>query len=109
MLDSVKNSRGDKRHSLQVYMSNYRKSQVESWPFMTLSNTATAYVASFPIYFKDPSLFSYCLISCLCRPWRHLRYAVCRGRHRVENRVGEVQARDGGGRGGAGRHGYVLR
>ena len=32
----------------------------------------------------------------LCRPWRHLR-AMCRGRHRVENRVGEVQARGGGG------------
>ena len=29
--------------------------------------------------------------------------AMCRGRHRVENRVGEVQARGGAGRGGAGR------
>ena len=27
---------------------------------------------------------------------------MCRGRHRVENRVGEVQARGGGGRGGVG-------
>jgi hypothetical protein len=30
---------------------------------------------------------------------------MCRGRHRVENRAGEVQARGGAGRGGAGRGG----
>ena len=45
---------------------------------------------------------------CLCRPWRHLRLAMRRGRHRVENRVGEVQARGGAGRGGVGWGGGVM-